>query len=257
MSEKNAIEARDLRVVAGGKTLLSDLAFSVPQGSMTAVIGPNGAGKSTLLRTLAGITRPASGHVALFDDDIAGMARRDIARRLSYLPQDTWTDFDMSVRDAVALGRFAHHAAWSGLKSEDDDAIHAALTATELKGLESRTLPSLSGGERQRVFVARALAQQADVLIFDEPTSSLDPRHQLELLELLTKLNGDGRTILCAMHDLRLVWDVFPECALLSRGRLGESGPTHTVLRGQATADAFGITTSAEHGSIRWDLRRP
>lgn len=255
MSGVRAIEASGVTVRAGSKTILERAGVTLSRGSMTAVVGPNGSGKTTLLRALTGILCPASGHVAVLGDDLRRMPRREVARRLSYVPQDTWTDFDITVADAVAMGRFAHHAAWAGPRAADVAAVERALARVDLVELASRTLPSLSGGERQRAFLARALAQEAEILVLDEPTSSLDPRHELELLTLLAALHDEGRTVVCAIHDLRVVWRWFGDCIVLDKGRVALAGATRDVLTDRRTADVFGIALDVSgDGVLRYSL---
>lgn len=255
MTDDSAIRARGITVEAGKKTILDRADIDLRRGSFTAVVGPNGSGKTTLLRALAGIGPPHAGRIEIMGDALRDLPRREIARRLSYVPQNTWTDFDISVRDAVAMGRFAHHAAWSGLTRHDVEAIDEAMARADLVELSDRTLPGLSGGERQRVFLARALAQEAEILVLDEPTSSLDPRHELELVELLLRLNGEGRTVVCAIHDLQVVWRFFTRCIVLDRGRVAAEGDTADVLTRDDTADVFGIDIEAANGMLRCSTR--
>ena len=217
---------------------------------MTVLLGPNGAGKTTLIRVLAGILPATNGDVVLGSRRLHDLGRSAIARQCAYLPQQTGTAFALRVEDVVMLGRYPHAGIWGGLARADYDRVTWALERVGLAALRGRTLPTLSGGERQRVFLARALAQEAPILLLDEPIAALDIGRQLELMALLTELNRDGHTILAALHDLRPALDFFPQAILLSAGRLTAEGPTETVLLGQALESAFGVRVSAERACV-------
>jgi ABC-type cobalamin/Fe3+-siderophores transport system ATPase subunit len=235
------LEMSQASVSIGRRRILDNISLSLPAGSMTVLIGPNGSGKTTLIRVLAGILRPQSGSVRCGSIDLRTASRTTIARHCAYLPQGTETDFEIRVEDAVAMGRYPHRSAWSGMQPADYDAVNWAIERSGLAGLRDRTLPTLSGGERQRVFIARALAQQAPVLLLDEPIASLDIGRQIELMALLQQLNAEGRTVLCALHDLRPALDFFPRALLLAGGRLVASGSTTEVIFGPEIESAFGV----------------
>ncbi len=235
------LEAIGLGFAVRGKPLLADANLAFAEGSFTAVLGPNGAGKSTLLRLLVGALRPTAGEVRLDGGALGDMPRARVARRLSYLPQNSTTTFDVTVWDAVAMGRFPHRKSWKTMTSTDLDVVHDALVRVDLAELSRRTLPTLSGGELQRVFLARALAQEAAILVLDEPTSALDVRHQLGLMEIAASLHREGKTIVAAMHDLDLVWGTIPDCVLLDGGRVVQTGPARETLLSPAAAEVFGV----------------
>jgi iron complex transport system ATP-binding protein len=228
------------------KALVSEVNLTVGGGELVALIGPNGSGKTTLLRILTGILKPTSGEVLLAGRPLGAFSRPEVACQLAYLPQNTWTEFDLTVFDAVSMGRFPHTGAWRSPTAADQDAIHAAMEQVGVHDLTSRTLPTLSAGERQRVFIARALAQGSPLLVLDEPTSSLDIGHQMELMEILLRLHAEGKTVVAAIHDLRLAWEQFPRAVLLDRGRLTADGPCRDVIRSQAARGAFGIDVEAD-----------
>ena len=254
MSRVPLLCADDAGYAIHGRSLLSDISVSFQAGDFAAVVGPNGSGKTTLLRLLAGVRRATSGTILLEGGPIQAFSRPEIACRLSYLPQNTWTDFDVSVADAVGMGRLPYLGAWRAMRKEDFEAVEAAMQRVGLAHLASRTLPTLSGGERQRVFIARALAQGSAIFVLDEPTSALDVGHQLELMEILAGLHAGGKTIIAAMHDLRLVWRFFPRAILLDRGRATADGPARQVLTGEATRTAFQgtIASGGEEGEVRF-----
>jgi iron complex transport system ATP-binding protein len=242
------LEACNISVRAGGRALLDGVTLTLPPGSMTVLLGPNGAGKTTLLRVLAGVIRPAGGEVRLGQTRLHDLGRSALARRCAYLPQQTGTNFDLRVEDVVTLGRYPHVGAWGAMSRTDFERVGWALERVGLTALRHRTLPTLSGGERQRVFLARALAQEAPILLLDEPITALDVGRQLELLALLTELHRDGHTILAALHDLRPALEFFPRALLLSGGRLADDGPTEGVLFGEALAAAFGVRVRRGEG---------
>jgi iron complex transport system ATP-binding protein len=242
------LQAKNITVRAGDRALLDGVTLTLPSGSMTALLGPNGAGKTTLIRVLAGILPVSVGDVYLGNLRLHALGRSATARQCAYLPQQTGTGFEMRVEDVVALGRYPHVGTWGRLSRADYDRVRWAMERVGLTALRHRTLPTLSGGERQRVFLARALAQEAPILLLDEPLTALDIGRQLELMALLAELHHDGHTILAALHDLRPAVDFFPQAILLSEGRLTAAGPTGAVVFGQAFESAFGVRVSAGKG---------
>ena len=256
MSETR-LQAQELVYAIRRRELVVGVSVDFPPGSFTAVLGPNGAGKSTLLRLLCGVLRPTRGEVRLGGAPLASIPRLRIAQLLSYLPQNSASQFDVTVWDAVAMGRFPYRRSWRSMSTRDLDVIHDALERVDIAELSRRTLPTLSGGEMQRVFLARALAQEADVLVLDEPTCSLDVRHQLELMELLGGLHRDGKTIVVAMHDLDLVWETIPDCVLLDAGRMIATGATREILLSPETARVFGVRIRGTAEGIRCERNDP
>jgi iron complex transport system ATP-binding protein len=208
---------------------------------MTVLLGPNGAGKTTLLRVLAGVIVPKLGEVYLGEHRLRQMGRSAVARQCAYLPQNTGASFDICVEDVVTLGRYPHVGPWRALSRQDYAAIHRAMERVGVTALRHRALPTLSGGERQRVFIARALAQEAPVLLLDEPSAALDIGRQIELMALLADLHAEGRTILAALHDLRLAMEYFPRALLLHAGRAVAEGDTRAVLVGPHVERAYGV----------------
>jgi iron complex transport system ATP-binding protein len=252
MSRFPILCAEDAGYAVHGRPLLSGVSVSFQAGDFAAVVGPNGSGKTTLLRLLAGVRGATSGAVLLEGRPIEAFSRPEIARRLSYLPQNTWTDFDVPVSDAVAMGRLPYLGAWRAMGPEDVEAVGEAMRRVGVSHLASRTLPTLSGGERQRVFIARALAQGSDIFVLDEPTSALDVGHQLDLMEALAGLHAEGKTVIAAVHDLHLVWRFFPRAILIDRGRVTADGPARQALSGEAARAAFQV---AVEGGVDGEVR--
>ncbi|WP_179380772.1 ABC transporter ATP-binding protein [Jannaschia marina] len=228
----------------GDDPLLHPTSFDLSPGRVLGVVGPNGAGKTTLLRLLYRFHRPARGEVRIDGDDIWALSARAAARRVAAVLQEQPSDFALTVREIVALGRTPHRRGLAGTAgAHDRDVIAAALDRLDLRHLTERHLGTLSGGERQRVMVARALAQEPRLLILDEPTNHLDIRHQLEVLDLIRRL---PLTIVTSLHDLNLAAGVCDDVLLLRGGRPVGFGPPYRVLGESAVSEAFRVTARRE-----------
>ena len=207
---------------------------------LAALVGPNGSGKSTLLRALAGLIRPAAGSVRLDGLEVASLPRPIAARRIAVVPQTFDTLFPFTVREVVALGRTARLGLLARPAAADVGAVERALGELELAALADRRLDALSGGERQRAVLAMALAQEADVLLLDEPTAHLDPGHQRALLERIGALaRTRGVIALAVLHDLNLA-SLASRVLVLDRGRIVADGPSARSLSAEVVAGVFG-----------------
>lgn len=235
------IQTESAAFCVGRRPLVEDISLTIRAGESVAIIGPNGSGKTTLLRLLTGARRATAGRVLLDGKLLQSFSRPEIACQIAYMPQNTFTDFDIRAGDAVAMGRFPHIGAFRAMTSADAHAVKEAMAAVGVESLANRSLPTLSAGERQRVFLARSLAQGSPILILDEPISSLDIGHQIEFIEILQKLHSEGKTILAAIHDLRLAYEHFPRAVLLDHGRVTADGPTRDVITSDAARDAFHV----------------
>jgi iron complex transport system ATP-binding protein len=225
-----AVEVRDLVVAVGGAEILCDISFVLGEGRFLSVIGPNGAGKSTLVRCLDGLVRPTGGGITIGGRALHAFSRRDLARAVSYVPQADVRTLPFTVRSFVEMGRFPHVGSWAALKPEDHEAVHGALENTDVAHLAERSMQSLSGGERQRVLIAAALAQGGRILLLDEPTTFLDYRHQMRIVELIERLHQEqGFTIVAATHDLNWTVAVSDEVLALRAGRVVHYGPAAGV----------------------------
>jgi iron complex transport system ATP-binding protein len=225
-----AVELRGVSVELGGRPVLRDLDLTVPGGARLGLIGPNGSGKTTLLRAVAGLV-PFRGQVRIGDAAPGSLPRRELARRIALVPQSPAVPAGMTVTDYVLLGR-TPYIPYLGTETRRDLAIVAqVLDHLDLGPFAGRALDSLSGGERQRAVLARALAQQAPVLLLDEPTTGLDVGHQQQVLELVDTLRRDlGLTVVSAMHDLTLAGQFADQLVLLDGGRVAAAGPARAVL---------------------------
>ena len=220
--------------------MLHEVTFHVRAGERVALIGPNGAGKTTLLRTLVGLL-PHSGPLQLAGHGLADWSARGRAREIALVLQQTPLAVDFTVAEIVALGRAPHLGWMDALADADRQRVDAALDALDLHALADRPVPSLSGGEQQRVFLAQALAQDAPLLLLDEPTAHLDIRHQLDLLRRVERLADAGRTVMAAIHDLELAARFADRILMLADGRLVADGSPSDVLTPDRLRDVFGV----------------
>jgi iron complex transport system ATP-binding protein len=212
------------------RAALDGVDLAVTEGALQAVIGPNGSGKSTLARLLLGTLAPESGRALFRGRDARSIARRDFARDVGVVPQSESHAFPMSVAEAVAMGRYPHLGAWRAPGAADRRAVLDAMDRCDVLDLAERSTASLSGGERQRVLIARALAQQPRALVLDEPTASLDVRHEMGIFELLRSLCADGVTVLLVTHNLNLAARYADRLLMLDAGKSAAAGSAGEVL---------------------------
>ncbi|HMM75267.1 MAG TPA: ABC transporter ATP-binding protein [Gammaproteobacteria bacterium] len=227
--------AREVLVAHGARRVLGPVSLALAAGRVLGLVGPNGAGKSTLLRALAGLV-PHAGAVELLGRPLAATPARVRARAIGYLPQDPEIAWPLSTRELVALGRLPH-----GELRDDDAQVAQALGAFGLAPLAARNVLSLSGGERMRAHLARLAAGAHRVLLIDEPTASLDPGYQLEVLDYLRRLTRDGAAVLIVLHDLPLAARYCDELLVLADGRGVAQGPPAAVLDDALLAAVFGV----------------
>ena len=226
----------------GGRAVVDDVSASVDRGEWVALIGPNGAGKTTLLRAIAGLL-PHAGRVSLLGRDAAALERRERARLLAVVPQEPQTPPWLTVAEYALMGRTPHLGPLAREGAADRDAAARALDRLGLEPFAERALGTLSGGERQRVVVARALAQEAPIVLLDEPTAALDIGHQQQALELLDALrSADGLTLVAAMHDLTLAAQYADRVLLLAEGQIVADGAPADVLTESALAEHYGAS---------------
>ena len=214
------------------RTLLPPVSASAKKGELIAVIGRNGSGKSTLLRTIMGIQASLGGNVMIGDRDINDYSKNELARKAGYVSTERIDASNMNVLDLVALGRFPH-SDWSGRNDPDGDhAIESALEKTGMTGFSSRYVSELSDGERQRAMIARALAQETDILILDEPTAFLDISGRYEIIHLMARLAREGRTILFSTHDFNIAISQADKIWFINRNAFTEGAPEDLMLSG-------------------------
>ncbi len=219
------------RYPGAARDALAGVDLEVPRGAFYGVIGPNGCGKTTLLRLLLGALAPDRGQVRYDGRPLAEWSRRELARRVGVVPQSEELVFPLTVRELVAMGRYPHLGPWRTEGGADRAAVDRALDTCDITGLAARAVGTLSGGERQRARVARALAQEPEVLVLDEPTASLDVSHEMGIFELVRRLADDGVTVLMVTHNLNVAARFADRLLLLDRGRAAARGTADDVLR--------------------------
>lgn len=223
--------------------ILAGVSVSVKAGHVLGVVGANGAGKSTLLRMIYRFNRPTTGSVEIDGQDIWSLPPREVARMVAAVLQEQPTDFALTVREIVALGRTPFRAGFAVGGARDKAIIEATLDGLDLRLLADRAFGTLSGGERQRVMVARALAQEPKLLVLDEPTNHLDIRHQLDVISLIRHLE---MTIVVSLHDLNMAASVCDQVVLLDKGKAVCCGTPSEVLTEQSVSRAFNVEAHLE-----------
>ncbi|PII88181.1 iron-dicitrate transporter ATP-binding subunit [Leucobacter sp. OLIS6] len=220
----------DLTLRYGDRTVVSDLELVLPSGGFTVIIGPNGCGKSTLLRSLARAVQPSEGTVSLDGRDLASFGRKDLAKRIGILAQSPVAPAAITVADLVARGRHPHQSLLRQWSRADESAVASALAEVGMEELSDRLVEELSGGQRQRAWIAMALAQETPLLLLDEPTTYLDIAHQIEVLDLLSRLHADGRTLVAVLHDLNLAARYASHIVAMRDGVIAAQGSPAEVI---------------------------
>lgn len=236
------LSCSQLSVFYGRRKALDDFSLSMKPGEIRALIGPNGSGKSTALQALAGLIAPAEGQVTIEGGSVATMSRRAIAKKLAFLPQQPSAPDEMTIAQLVRQGRFAHVGLFRSYDRRDEEAIDWALESTGLSSLADRTLRELSGGERQRAWISAALAQEAGILLLDEPTSFLDIGYQVEVLDLVHRLSRErGVTVIMAIHDINQAIAVSDRISLLEKGELRFDGEPRALAESGLIEKTFRV----------------
>jgi iron complex transport system ATP-binding protein len=235
------LTAENLNVALAGRTVLKNVSLSLSLGHLVALVGPNGAGKTTLLRALAGLI-PSEGLIRVNGDALSSLPLRERAKRFGYLPQGHVVHWPLPARDIVALGRYPHGVTDPArLTPKDSEAVLRAMQATDVVEFSDRRVTELSGGERSRVALARVLAVEAPVILADEPTASLDPRHQIDVMKNLRTAADNGVLVIVVTHDLGLAARFADHALVLSEGRLVSQGAPADALSEQVMAKVFRI----------------
>lgn len=234
----------------GDNTVLDGLNLQIEQGKITALIGPNGCGKSTLLKTIARILRPQHGRVLLQGQDIHQQATREISRQLALLPQAPITPEGVTIRQLVGYGRAPWSNRWGRLNDQDRQIIDQALAEVGLLEFAERPATALSGGQRQRAWIAMILAQQTDLVLLDEPTTWLDIAHQIELLNMMRRLNDNGKTVVVVLHDLNQACRYCDELIVLRNGQLQQQGSPQTVFTKELVQNVFDLQAEIHRDPI-------
>jgi iron complex transport system ATP-binding protein len=248
MSGTAFLVAQNIGVTLGGRAVLRGVSLALSPGHLVALVGPNGAGKTTLLRALAGLV-PSKGEIHIGGEALSSLRLSERARRFAYLPQGHVVHWPLPARDIVALGRYPHGATDPArLTPRDAEAVQRAMQATDVVGFSERRVTELSGGERSRVALARVLAVEAPVMLADEPTASLDPRYQIDVMANLRNAADGGMLVIVVTHDLGLAARFADTVLVLSEGRLVSTGVPAEALSEKVMNDVFRISAyRAEH----------
>ena len=247
MSNNNyspAVDAQSLSFNVDAMRLLDRVDLRAERGQFVGLIGPNGAGKSTLLRAISNVLSYQEGTVSLHGEELRSMSAKRVAELLALVPQIAPYTQGFTAFELVLMGRYPHLGRFQVEGASDDRIARDAMRLTETENFSSRTIETLSGGERQRVFLARAVAQQPQVLLLDEPTSNLDVLHQLKILTLVERLVEDGLTAVAAIHDLNLAARFCDRLVLLAGGRVVTEGSAQEVLTPETIESAFGVKSA-------------
>ncbi len=225
----------------GGEPVLDGVDVAIPDGRVTALIGPNGCGKSTLLKTLGRQLRPSAGQARLGGADVGASSARAFAREVSFLPQQPVVPEGITVRELIAFGRYPFTGAFAALSEVDHRAVESAAARVGVAELLDAPATALSGGQRQRAWIAMTVAQEAGILLLDEPTTYLDPAHQLATLELVRGLNSEGRTVAMVLHDMTQAARFADHVIAMSDGAIVAEGEAGEVLTRDLVRDVFGV----------------
>ncbi|MCR5758062.1 MAG: ABC transporter ATP-binding protein [Selenomonas sp.] len=251
-SEEVILQGEDLRLEYGRNVVAEHLDLSVRRAEITAIIGPNGSGKSTLLKALARLLPPAAGRLTFMGNDLWQLPEKQVAQKIAFMPQSAALPADLTVTEVVKMGRLPHRSFWSSFQAEDEAVCKEVLDRTGLADLAQRPMCSLSGGERQRARLALALAQQPQVLLLDEPTTYLDIRHQLELMDIVQHLHQQlGLTVLMVLHDLNQAARYSQRLVAMKRGRIIADGAVQEVFNSRLLRDLYGVENEIKTVEVR------
>ncbi|MDN6099567.1 ABC transporter ATP-binding protein [Corynebacterium flavescens] len=236
------LAARGISLGYADSDIITDLSVDIAPGKVTSIVGPNGCGKSTLLRSLSRLLKPRGGEILLDGKAIAEIRTKELAKSLGLLPQSPIAPDGIVVADLVGRGRTPHQGMLGRWSTEDYEIVEESMRTTGTFELAERSIDELSGGQRQRVWIAMALAQRTDILLLDEPTTYLDIKHQLEVLDLLTDLNAQhGTTIAMVLHDLNLAARYSDELIAVAGGKIYAQGSPREVITSETVRHVFGV----------------
>ena len=239
------LEIKGISFSYGSRPALDRVTFSVGEAEIVGLVGPNGSGKTTLIRCIDRILKPKTGVILVEEEEVGKVKHKELSRLLAYVPQSATSVFPSTVFDTVLLGR-KPYVNW-GLSHRDKEVVSQVLSLMGLEDLSLRHFNELSGGERQKVFIARALAQEPDILLLDEPTSNLDLRHQLEVMDIIKNLVIErGISVIMAVHDLNLASRYADRICMMNGGKIFAAGDPFTVFTSENIKHAYGVEASVE-----------
>ncbi len=247
----NAIAIDRLSYAYGKSAVLKHVRFFVAPGDFFVIIGPNGSGKTTLMKLMAGLEKLPEGKLSILGREIQNYKKKDLARKIAFVPQEVPTDFPFTVLEVVLMGRSPYQGTLGLERARDVEKARQAITFTGISHLADRKLNALSGGERQRVFIARAICQEPEIMLLDEPTASLDLAHQIRIMDLMEKLQQEKKiTIVMVSHDLNLAAMYGTRLLLLNKGEIVKIGLPAEVLTFQTLEDAYGCTLLVDENPL-------
>lgn len=235
------IQVKGLNLSIRQKTILQDIHFQVFEGDFIGLIGPNGSGKSSLLKSIASIQKSTNGTIDILGKEIKRYKQKQLARQLCYVPQDTKIDFDFKAKEIVLMGRHVHKTRFQADTHEDLLKVQTSMEQTNTWHLAGQSILSLSGGQRQLVLIAKALVQEAPILLLDEPISALDIYYQLHILSKLRQLSQEGKTVIVVLHDLNLASRFCNKLLLLEKGRIKTYGTASQVLTEENLRQTYNV----------------
>lgn len=242
-----AISVKNLSVAYESNTIIEDMNLSIPKGEISIIIGANGCGKSTLLKTIARINKPKAGDIFINDKNIKEVKEKHIAKKVAFLPQGPICPSGLTVKELVAYGRFPHQKIIGGLNGHDKKIIDWAIEETGLKEFVDRQVENLSGGQRQRAWIAMTLAQETDIIMLDEPTTYLDMSYQLEVLEVLERLNKEKKiTVVIVLHELNNACRFASNIIGLKKGKIVCQGKPLEVINKSTLKEIYGIDANLQ-----------
>lgn len=240
------LQASALSIGYGGRTVATGIDLAVRRGEVLCLLGPNGAGKTTLFKTLLGLISALSGEVRIEGRPLGALTRGELARLMAYVPQAQVMEFAYTVLDLVLMGRTAHLGPFSAPRARDHERAHAALADLGIEDLAAAEANRISGGQRQLCLIARALAQDAPLVVMDEPTASLDLGNRLLVLERVRALSARGYAVVFSTHDPDQARDLATTVAVIAQGRLAAYGPPHETLTGTILSEVYGVPVIVE-----------
>lgn len=238
------LQIENISLKLDSRLILKDISANLNRGEMVGLIGPNGAGKSSLLRSILGLVKIKSGKILIDDVNIEDLKLKERAKKISYAAQGAPVHWPLAAENVVGLGRVPHLNPWQKLSAEDEEIIEDAMAQTDCLSLKKRHVTTLSGGERARVLLARVLATTAPYILADEPVASLDPSHQLQVMEILKDLSKNNNGVMVVMHDLSLALRYCDRLILLNDGKMIGQGLPDVILNDENLAQVFGVRAS-------------
>ncbi len=238
-----AVAVNSITFEAGRRTILDNLSCEIDSNEFLVIIGPNGAGKTSLLRAICGLSKIRSGEISLYEKPLDSFSRRKLAAIMAFVPQNMNMEFSFSVEDTVLMGRYPYLGLLERERKEDYQIARQAMKFTRVDHLAARRLEQLSGGERQRVMIARSICQQPKIMLLDEPTTALDPAHQLSIMKLMQQLRKEqATTVVMVSHDLNLAAMFATRILLLKEGRVVKSGTPEEILVPENLQNVYGCS---------------